>query len=40
MKCCAKKEIKDPRRIIMKNGRSATPGVCPTCGMKVFRIGK
>ena len=40
MKCRAKKEIKDPKSIIMKNGRPATQGVCPTCGTKVFRIGK
>lgn len=40
MKCRAKKEIKDPRRITMKNGRPATRGVCLTCGTKVFRIGK
>jgi hypothetical protein len=24
----------------LKNGRPATQGVCPTCGTKVFRIGK
>jgi hypothetical protein len=24
----------------MKNGRPATQGVCPTCGTKMFRIGK
>jgi hypothetical protein len=40
MKCRAKKEIRDPRRITMKNGRPATQGLCPTCGTKVFRIGK
>ncbi len=40
MKCRAKKEIKDPRRITMKNGRPATQGLCSTCRTKVFRIGK
>jgi len=40
MKCRAKKEIKNPKRIVMKNRRPATQGVCPTCGTKVFRIGK
>jgi len=40
MKCHAKKEIKDPKVVTMKNGRPATQGVCPTCGTKVFRIGK
>jgi len=40
MKCRAKKEMKDARSITMKNGRPATQGVCPTCGTKMFRIGK
>ena len=35
-----KKEMKDPKAITMKNGRPATQGVCPTCGTKMFRIGK
>ena len=29
MKCRAKREMKDTRRITMKNGRPATQGVCP-----------
>jgi hypothetical protein len=40
MKCRVKREIKDPKAIVMKNKRPATQGVCPTCGTKVFRIGK
>jgi hypothetical protein len=40
MKCRAKVEIKSPKSITMKNGRPATQGACPTCGTKVFRIGK
>ncbi|HJX13148.1 MAG TPA: DUF5679 domain-containing protein [Dehalococcoidales bacterium] len=24
----------------MKNGKPATQGTCPTCGTKMFRIGK
>ena len=40
MKCRAKKEMKDTKAITMKNGRPATQGVCPTCGTKMFRIGK
>ncbi len=40
MKCRAKREMKDARAIIMKNGRPATQGICPTCGTKMFRIGK
>lgn len=40
VKCRAKKEIKSPTSITMKNGRPATRGTCPTCGTKIFRIGK
>ena len=40
VKCRAKKDIKDAQSITMKNGRLATQGVCPTCGTKIFRIGK
>ena len=40
VKCRAKKEVKDAKSITMKNGRPATQGVCPTCGTKMFRIGK
>ena len=40
VKCRAKKEMKDAKSITMKNGRPATQGVCPTCGTKIFRIGK
>jgi hypothetical protein len=40
VKCRSKKEIKDAKVITMKNGRPATEGVCPTCGTKIFKIGK
>ena len=40
MKCRKKVEIKSPKAITMKNKKPATQGVCPTCGTKVFRIGK
>jgi len=40
VKCRAKKEMKEPKGITMKNGRPATQGVCPVCGTKMFRIGK
>lgn len=39
VKCRSKREIRNPQRITMKNGKPATQGVCPTCGTKVFRIG-
>jgi hypothetical protein len=34
------KEMKHPKAVIMKNGKPANQGVCPTCGVKIFRIGK
>ncbi len=34
-----KVEIKDAKSIVMKDGKPATPGACPKCGTKVFRIG-
>jgi len=40
VKCRAKKEIKDPKPITMKNGTPASQGTCPTCGTQMFRIGK
>lgn len=39
-RCRAKKEIKNPQKVVLKNGRPATRGLCPGCGTKVFRIGK
>lgn len=39
VKCRAKKEMKDPKQIKMKNGRPAMTGKCPVCGTKMFRIG-
>lgn len=40
VKCRSKKEIKDAKAVTMKNGRPATEGSCPTCGTKIFKIGK
>ncbi len=40
MKCRARREIKVPKSITMKNGKPATQGVYPTCGTKMFQIGK
>ena len=40
MKCRAKREIKNPAKVTLKNGRPATQGTCPVCGTKLNRIGK
>ncbi|MDP6100924.1 MAG: DUF5679 domain-containing protein [Dehalococcoidia bacterium] len=39
MKCRTKREIKNPERVILKNGRPATRGTCPNCRTKVSCIG-
>ncbi len=39
-KCRAKREIRDPQNVTLKNGRPAIRGTCPVCRTKVFRIGK
>jgi RNase P subunit RPR2 len=39
VKCKAKRVIKDPSDITMKNGRKAVTGTCSVCGTKLFRIG-
>ena len=40
MKCRAKREIKNPKAVTLKNGRPATQGACLVCGTKVSSIGK
>lgn len=40
VKCRAKREMKDPHEVVLKNGRHAIAGVCPVCGTKMFRIGR
>ncbi|MDP6100985.1 MAG: DUF5679 domain-containing protein [Dehalococcoidia bacterium] len=39
MKCRAKREMKNPEKVTLKNGRPATRGTCPNCGTKMSRIG-
>lgn len=38
MKCKAKKEIAEAFEELMKNGRKAIKGKCPTCGVVMFKI--
>ena len=40
VKCKSRKEMKAAKAITMKNGRPATQGTCPSCGTKMFKIGK
>ena len=39
VKCRAKKEVTNPQRVTMNNGKPAMKAVCPTCGTQMFRIG-
>ncbi|HPF98063.1 MAG: DUF5679 domain-containing protein [Flavobacteriaceae bacterium] len=38
VKCKSKKEMKGASEVIMKNGRKAMKGTCPTCGTGMFKI--
>jgi Zn finger protein HypA/HybF involved in hydrogenase expression len=38
VKCKAKKEIIEAVEEVMKNGRKAIKGKCPTCGTVMFKI--
>lgn len=40
MKCRAKREIKNPQKTTMTNGRNALKGVCSVCGTKMFKFVK
>jgi len=39
VKCNAKREVKDPQNVTMKNGKPALTGTCPVCGTKLYKIG-
>ena len=39
VKCQKKREMKNPAKVTLKNGRKASKGTCPVCGTKMFRIG-
>jgi uncharacterized Zn finger protein (UPF0148 family) len=38
VKCKARKPIADAVEELMKNGRKAIKGKCPTCGVVMFKI--
>jgi hypothetical protein len=40
VKCKAKRDVKNPKQVTLKNGRPAVQGTCSKCGTKVFKIGK
>jgi len=38
VKCKCKQEMKDTKKVTMKNGRQALKGVCPKCGTGMYKI--
>jgi hypothetical protein len=40
LKCRTKRQMNNPTKVTLKNGRPATQGTCPVCGTKITRIGK
>ena len=40
VRCRKKVVMKNEQSVRLKNGKPAKKGVCPSCGTKVFRIGK
>ncbi len=40
LKCRTRREMRNPTRVTLKNGRPATQGSCPVCGTRMYRIGK
>jgi len=39
VKCKEKRNMKDEKKVTMKNGKPATQGICTVCGTKMFKIG-
>ena len=38
VKCKAKREMKNPTEVTMKNGRRAMKGTCSVCGTGMYKI--
>jgi len=38
VKCKAKQEIQGASEVVLKNGRRALKGKCPSCGTGMFKI--
>lgn len=39
VKCRTKRDVPNPEKVTMKNGKPAMKGKCPVCGTTLFRIG-
>jgi hypothetical protein len=40
VKCKSKREMKDPKKVTLKNKRNAMKGICVSCGTSMFCIMK
>jgi predicted RNA-binding Zn-ribbon protein involved in translation (DUF1610 family) len=40
VKCRKKREISNPKDVVLKNKRPAVKGTCPVCGTKIMRFVK
>jgi hypothetical protein len=38
VKCKEKRDIKDAKEVVLKNGRPAMKGTCPVCGTNMMRF--
>jgi Domain of unknown function (DUF5679) len=38
MKCKVRRDMRDEKRVRMKDGRSGISGMCTACGGKIFRM--
>jgi len=38
VKCKAKRPVKNPQDVQMKNGRPAVKGICSVCGTGIYKI--
>lgn len=38
VKCKTKRDMKDAKEVVLKNGRPAMKGTCPVCGTKMTRF--
>jgi hypothetical protein len=39
VKCRAKRDVANPEKVTMKNGKPAMKAKCPVCGTGMYRIG-
>ena len=40
VKCKQKRELTNPQKVVLKNGRPALKGKCPVCGTSLMRFVK